>query len=178
MKLFSKSVALMAAISVSVVLSAADINLPTREGARPKTTNSVPHVQIDFAGTEELSAQLSKRVANFPGVNLGPTRVSLPGAVGFQLGSDVPLARPEAIVGGLEFAHLHPDGSLHASLEPNLAVAAIEAGWATAHPWANQRGIWEGFVMIYSPTNAAELDVVTQLVEESYTFITGQSPSN
>lgn len=158
--------------------SAQSLELPMREGTRPLTTNGVPHVQLEFTGKPELSAELSRRVAKLPGVTLGPTRVSLPGAVGFQLSPDMPLARPESVVGGLEFAHLHPDGSLHASLDPDLARAAVEAGWAIAHPWANRRAGWEGFVMIYSPINAAELDVVTRLVEQSYSFITGRSLTN
>ncbi|MEY8099659.1 hypothetical protein AB9F29_19965 [Falsihalocynthiibacter sp. S25ZX9] len=48
------------------------------------------------------------------------------------------------------------------------------AGWAVAHPWADQRAGWEGFVMIYTPTTQAELDFVLQLVGGSYTYITGQ----
>jgi hypothetical protein len=87
----------------------------------------------------------------------------------------VSVARPEAIVGGREFAHLHPDGSLHASLHPDTARAAVQAGWAVAHPWADQRAGWEGFVMIYTPTTQAELDFVLQLVRGSYTYITGQT---
>ena len=101
--------------------------------------------------------------------------MSLPGAVGFQLTSDVSIAQPQAIVGGREFAHLHPDGSLHASLHPDTARAAIDAGWAVAHPWADQRVGWEGFVMIYTPTTEVELEVVLQLVRGSYSYITGQS---
>ncbi len=148
-------------------------DLPTRETPIPQTTIGVPHVQIGVRAVRELSEALLRHVGELPGVNLGPTRVSLPGAVGFQLSDGVKLARPEVIVGGREFAHLHPDGSLHASLCPELAREAIEKGWAVAHPWANQREGWEGFVMIYSPTTLNELDVVIQLVEQSYLFVTG-----
>ena len=115
-----------------------------------------------------------QHVEALPGVTLGATRVSLPGAVGFQLDSDVSLANPNVIVGGREFAHVHPDGSLHASLEPELARAAVNAGWAIPHPWADQRPGWGGFVMIYTPTTQAELDVVLQLVRGSYTYVTGR----
>ena len=58
-------------------------------------------------------------------------------AVGFQLGPKIRLARPQAIVGALGFAHVHADGSLHASLDPDLARSAIEAGWAISHPRAH-----------------------------------------
>ena len=73
----------------------------------------------------------------------------------------------EVIVGGREFAHLHPDGSLHASLSPERAREAVATGWATPHPWADQREGWEGFVMIYTPQSAEELEVVFHLIVDS-----------
>ena len=162
-------------LTATAPASAQDVTFPMRDGARPDTTNGVPHVQIDISPVPELSDAILRQVAEFPGVVLGATRVSLPGAVGFQLTSDAPIAQPRAIVGGREFAHLHPDGSLHASLHPDTAHAAIDAGWAVAHPWAGQRAGWEGFVMIYTPTTEAELDVVLRLVRGSYAYITGQA---
>jgi hypothetical protein len=165
---------LMSLLTVSPTLTQAE-NLPVRATPIPQTTDGVPHIQIGVDAVPELTESLLGHVAQFPGVNLGPTRVSLPGAVGFQLKDGVSVARPEAIVGGREFAHLHPDGSLHASLHPDTARAAVQAGWAVAHPWADQRAGWEGVVMIYTPTTQAELDFVLQLVRSSYTYITGQT---
>jgi len=69
---------------------------------------------------------------------------------------------------------VHPDGSLHASLDPKMARAAVKAGWAVPHPWANQRDGWEGFVMIYSPLTEDEIDIIFQLVLESYSYVTGR----
>ena len=161
-------------IALAAPVFAQNINFPVRDGVRPETTSGVPHVQIGIQPVPELSEEMLRQVAEFPGVVLGATRVSLPGAVGFQLAGDVSLAQPQAIVGGRDFAHLHPDGSLHASLHPHTARAAIDAGWAVAHPWADQRTGWEGFVMIYTPISEAELDVVLNLVRGSYTFITGE----
>ncbi|UWQ91015.1 DUF5519 family protein [Rhodobacteraceae bacterium M382] len=148
--------------------------LPTRETPPPRTTDGVPHVQIGIHAVPELSEALLKAVGELPGVNLGPTRVSLPGAIGFQLADDMPLAHPEVIVGGREFAHLHPDGSLHVSLEPEMANAAIKSGWAVSHPWADQREGWDGFVMIFTPSTQFELNIVIRLVRESYDFVTGR----
>lgn len=176
-----KAVALSVAAVLTLPLAPAkaqDFDLPLRETPRPQTTPNVPHVQLGVNVNADLAEQLLQRVAEFPGVTLGATRVSLPGAIGFQLSPDLPLARSGSIVGGLEFAHIHQDGSLHASLDPKLAVAATEAGWAIAHPWAHRRAGWEGFVMIYTPTTEFELEVVTRLVESSYTFITGQTLTN
>lgn len=153
------------------------LDLPMREGERPRTTNNVPHVQLGIEPVPELIQEMLDHVETFPGVRLGATRVSLPGATGFQLDADLPLANPQAIVGGGEFAHVHPDGSLHASLDPNVAREAVRQGWAIPHPWADQRPGWEGFVMIYTPLTKQELDIVLRLVESSYAYVTGQSAS-
>ena len=156
---------LIALIAITSSALAKDMRLPSRQTPIPQTTDGVPHMQIDIDVVPELAEMLLQRVAQFPGVSLGETRISMPGVVGFQFDEGVPLARPDVIVGGREFAHLHADGSLHASLEPALAHSAIDAGWAVAHPWAMQRTGWEGFVMIFTPTTESELEVVTELVE-------------
>ena len=163
---------LLVSMAVAPMMTHAE-SLPIRSTPIPQTTDGVPHVQIGVNPVPELAQALMDHVADFQGVNLGPTRVSLPGGIGFQLDDDVALARPDVIVGGREFAHLHTDGSLHASLNPDVALVAIEAGWAIAHPWAKQREGWDGFVMIFTPTTPAELEVVIQLIESSYSFVTG-----
>ncbi len=153
-------------------------SLPLRQTPVPQTTNGVPHMQLGINAVPALADALLQQVAQFPGVSLGETRISMPGVVGFQFDEGVPLARPDVIVGGREFAHLHADGSLHASLDPALARAVVDAGWAVAHPWAMQRDGWEGFVMIFTPTTPSEFEVVLQLVESSYSFVTGHILTN
>ncbi|MEM9574665.1 MAG: phospholipase, partial [Pseudomonadota bacterium] len=106
---------------IAMASTAQSMQLPIRDTPRPETTNGVPHIQIGVEAIPKLSAELLRRVADFPGVTLGATRVSLPGATGFQLDDNLTLAQPNAIVGGREFAHVHPDGSLHASLHPATA---------------------------------------------------------
>lgn len=153
-------------------------SLPDRKTAIPRTTDSVPHVQINVVPVPEISEALLRRVSELSGVEIRQTVVSQPGALGFWITEDTALARPEVIVGGREFAHLHPDGSLHASLSPALAKLAAEKGWAVSHPWADQRPGWGGFVMIFTPVNSDELDVVFGLVEASYEFVTGLDSSS
>lgn len=148
-------------------------NLPNRETPRPLTTDGIPHIQIDVEAVPELSAELLHRVSKISDVELRGTVVGRSGSTGFWLNEEIKLARPDAIVRGREFAHLHPDGSLHASLPPSLAVKAIQAGWATPHPWAAKKRGLEGFVMIYTAGSTDELEVVFQLVMESYRFVTG-----
>ena len=169
---------IVATVSVGPAAVAADFqNLPSRNSPTPPTTDGVPHVQLGVEPVPEISAELLRLVSEMPGIEIGKTIVSLPGAKGFWISEGITLARPDAIVRGREFAHVHPDGSLHASLPPELAVKAIEAGWAIHHPWSDQRSGWEGFVMIYTPGSRHELEVVVQLIVESFNFVVGKDPA-
>lgn len=171
-------ISILAALALGLgslpIMGAAADTLPKRTTAIPRTTDGVPHVQIGIEPIPELSSELLNRVAKLPDVKIAPTVISLPGAMGFQIERNVELAAPEVIVGGREFAHLHPDGSLHATLPPKLAKTAVSTGWAISHPWSNRRPGWEGFVMIYTPQNDDELNVVFELVVASYEFVTGR----
>lgn len=167
-------VAVMVGIGASSATAGLD-RLPIRTSPIPLTTDGVPHVQIGVEPVPELTAELLARVAGITGVEVRDTVISLPGARGFWLSEDISLAKPDAIVGGREFAHIHPDGSLHASLSPELALEAVEAGWAIHHPWANQRPGWDGFVMIYSPGTIDEMQTVFRLVVGSYNYVTGRN---
>lgn len=148
---------------------------PQRATPIPETTNRVPHVQIGVTVSPEIYDRLLIHVSNIPGVSIRDTIISLPGAKGFWIDEAITLARPQAIVRGREFAHVHPDGSLHASLPEDVAIAAVKTGWAIHHPWSGQRPGWEGFVMIYTPQSEAELDVVLDLVRHAYRYVTGRS---
>ena len=148
--------------------------LPRRSGPLPLTTGSVPHAQIDVTPVPEVKDQLFLRAFALPDVENRPTIVSLPGTRGVWIREGVSLAHPEAIVAGREFTHIHPDGSLHAPLSSERAIEAVDAGWAERHPWADQREGWEGLVLLYTPRSLQELDVVFQLIVESYNFVTGR----
>jgi phospholipase/carboxylesterase len=121
-----------------------------------------------------VDRELRRRAYALPGVLDRPTVISVPGARALWLADDIDLLRPEAILRGREFAHIHPDGSLHAILPPQRAQAAIDAGWAESHPIAQQAGM-PGLVMLYTPLTMQELDVVLELVADSYNFVTGRS---
>lgn len=164
--------ALLGALIVPALAEVSD--LPVREGPVPVTTKGVPHVQLGVEPAPAVHAELMRRVAKLPKVDIRPTVVSLPGAIGFWLLEDLKLARPEVIAGGREFAHIHPDGSLHASLPPKRAYEAVNAGWAVRHPWADQRDGWEGFVMLYTPQSMEELEITFHLILDGYNFVTGR----
>ncbi|MGH2453772.1 MAG: luciferase family protein [bacterium] len=121
-----------------------------------------------------MNAELFRRAFSLPNVTNRPTVISVPGARALWLEEHLPLAHPEVIAAGREFAHIHPDGSLHASLPPERAREAIEAGWVEPHPMALYIGN-EGMVMLYTPRTMEELDVIFQLIVDSYNFVTGQN---
>ncbi len=149
--------------------------LPQRSGARTQTSGRVPHVQIGVEPVPAVNDELLRRAFALPDVENRPTIVSLPGTRGMWLSDGVPLAHPEGIVSGREFAHIHPDGSLHAPLPFERALEAVEKGWAERHPWADQQAGWEGLVMLFTPQSMAELDVIFQLIVESYNHVTGRT---
>ncbi len=148
--------------------------LPKRAGPRPVTHKGMPHAQIDVRPVPDVHAELFRRAYALPDVDNRPTVISVPGARALWLSEGVPLAHPEVIVTGREFAHIHPDGSLHASLPPERAREAIAAGWAEPHPIAEHLGL-EGLVMLYTPRTMEELDVIVQLIVDSYNYVTGRT---
>ncbi len=162
---------------VELISSPSDpvVPLPIRSGVRPITTSDVPHTQIGVEPVPAVNTELFRRVYMLPEVEQRPSISSFPGTWGLWLGDNLTLAHPEVITAGREFAHIHPDGSLHLSLEPNRAREAVEARWAISHPWADQREGWEGLVLLYTPRSMEELDVTFQLIVDSYNFITGQN---
>ena len=152
------------------------VPLPIRSGVRPRTTPDVPHVQIGVEPVPAVHTELFRRVYMLPEVEQRPSLISFRQPTwGLWLGDNLTLAHPEVITAGREFAHIHPDGSLHLSLEPDRALEAVEARWAIFHPWAGQREGSEGFVMLYTPRSMEDLDVIFQLIVDSYNFNTGQN---
>lgn len=149
--------------------------LPERDGPRTQTSGNVPHVQFGVEPVAEVNKELHRLTFTLPGVEERPTVVSLPGATGIWLSADLPIVHPEVIVSGREFAHIHPDGSLHAPLPYQRALEIAEKGWGERHPWADKRDGWDGLVMLFSPRSMEELDIVFLLIVESYNHVTGQS---
>jgi hypothetical protein len=142
-----------------------------RAGARPRTTATNPHTQLDQNAPRELQEQLFARAQGLTGVVVGPSHVSVPGARAFHL----PGCRHPAEAGFMierEFAHLHPpaDGSLHLSLPPAIVDTVIENGWAEYHPLAGQYGLPRNIVMVYGPRDDAELEIVAELVRASHGY--------
>ncbi len=155
--------------------SAADSALPQRDGPRRETTGDVPHVQLDAAPVAEVDAELRRRAFLLPGVEDLPSDRSLPGARGLAFTGELELARPDVISGSREFAHIHPDGSLHVWLPVARALEVDRTEWGEIHPWVGRRDFWDGVVMVYTPESLDELEVTIQIIVDAYNFVTGAS---
>ena len=147
--------------------------LPTRPGPREETTHGVPHIQIDAELVPEVDAELQRRAYSLPGVEERESTVSLPGARSLWLADDVELARPEVLQAGREFAHIHPNGSLHVWLPVDRAIEVAETKWGELHPWVGRADFWDGLVMVYTPETLDELDVTIRLIVDAYNYVTG-----
>lgn len=147
--------------------------LPLRQGDRPATTDAIPHVQLDLELVEEVHEEMVRRIFSVPGIVNEPSVVL--SWEGLWVDPNIEIVNPQALISSREFGHIHDDGSLHIFLEPNRAIEAIEAGWAVSHPFAvaGNDG-WEGFVMLYTPQSLEELNVVFQLIVESFNYVTNQ----
>jgi hypothetical protein len=146
--------------------------LPRRTGVRPLTCRRIPHTQLDQQPDARVRARLARRIADFPGADKRASAVSVPGARALCLPASAAAGPREAFLIDREFAHLHPvpDSSLHLSLPPHVAEAAISAGWGEFHPLAGTDMAPPTIVMVYAPRDDAELEIVLGLVGRAFAF--------
>lgn len=121
-----------------------------------------------------LQDRLYEEGRTLDGVDVGPSRISVPGARGFTLaeGSEDEQAYLVPQVG--EFAHLHPayDGSLHLVLPADLAADVSSKVWGRHHMWAGTR-LSPGFMMVYGPRDDDEFITVLGIVRASHAYASG-----
>ncbi len=147
--------------------------LPVRPGPRTETTYSVPHVQVFVDPVPEVDAELRRQIFSLPDVERRESITSIKGTDALWL--EPAAGAPFVTLREREFAHIHPDGSLHLVLPLERALEAIETKWAEFHPWVASEDMWEGMVMLYTPQSAEEAEITLQLVVDSYNFVTGRS---
>ena len=148
--------------------------LPPRPGERPNVTSGIPHIQLDQTSSDELLDELSMRTFSLEGIVEQPSQASLPGAKALTVAPELPV-RPEAMIVGREFAHIHPQpnggGSLHLRLPPDHAEMVVDEGWGEYHPFALD-GTVPNLVMVYAPRDDQDLDVVMTIIEAAVAYAT------
>jgi len=152
-------------------------DIPLRSGLPPHTNPTMPHQQLSENAPKALQEAIFERAKALPGVTVGPSLVSVPGARAFVLDESKALGPKEAFMAGREFAHLHPeyDGSLHLALPPKVAKKVIESGWGEFHPAVELGLIPPTSVMVYGPRDDAECATVWQIIEASHRFACGEA---
>jgi len=149
--------------------------LAVREGDRPETSGSVPHVQRDAVPIAELDEELRRRIFSLPGIVNEQSDRSLPGARGLAFANPASLARSDVIAGSSEFGHVHPDGSMHVWVPVATAQQVHNNGWGELHPWVERGGFWPGVVMVFTPETAQELEIAVAVVVDAYNLVTGEA---
>jgi hypothetical protein len=152
-------------------------DLQQRAGPRPETTQPkrgeapTPHSQLSQNAPREYQEALFERIRALPGVSVGKSLVSVPGARAFHLDEALAHGPADAFQRGREFAHLHPaqDGSLHIALPRNVYDGVLAHGWGEPHPIS-------GTMMVFGPRDADELEIVFRIVKASYDYAVGGEP--
>ncbi|MEL7025766.1 MAG: luciferase family protein [Pseudomonadota bacterium] len=155
------------------------LTLPSRSGPPPQTTSSLPHSQLTQHGSDAVIDQLHEWCFSLPDVANAPSGISVPGSRAMVL-HDHTDCNHDAFMVGREFAHIHPhpdNGSLHVKLPADEARAVTDAGWGEDHYLVTQGHYPPGLIMVFSPRDEAELEVVKTIVTRSYVFATGHEPS-
>ena len=151
------------------------MDLPMREGERPRTSEVNPHQQLTQNPTPAMHELLLARAFGLPHVVRRPSAISVPGAQALWLSEEDAKGPAEAFLIGREFAHIHPpyDGSLHAMLPPATVGEVLAKGWGEHHPMVHRGLLPPTNVMIYAPRTEAEVDTVLRLIGISARFARG-----
>jgi len=154
-----------------------DRSLPERPRPRPEVSCTIPQQQRSQNAPARLQEELYERIRSLPGVDAGPSRISVPGARGFTLPRGAAGEHAFLVPKVGEFAHLHPvhNGSLHVALPPDMAADVSTMGWGRSHMWAGTR-LSPGFTLIYGPRDDDELTIVHSILKASHTHAAGAHP--
>jgi hypothetical protein len=144
-----------------------------RRGTPPRTTPAYPHEQLTQSGTVALKERLHERAGALPGVVEGSHGTSAPDTRTYLLEPEYAEGPREAFLAPGEFAHLHPDGSLHLTLSRELGDEVVVQGWGEVHVDAGARRGSPIFMMIYAPRDEDELEAVWRIFRLSYEFALG-----
>ncbi|MFB6817660.1 hypothetical protein ACFCV8_24255 [Streptomyces sp. NPDC056347] len=144
------------------------MRLPERPGPLPRVSATVPHQQLTQNSPYHVQRRLLRRCEELPGVEVAPTRVSVPGAVGLHL-TEVTEAGKRGR--SFEFAHAHPsyDGSWHVCLPVAEAASVVAAGRGAYHPLAGD-GLPRGTVLLFAPRDGEESAICFDVLKSAHAF--------
>lgn len=150
--------------------------LPQRNGSHPSVSWTIPQQQENQNSPQAMYDELFSAISSLPGVEVGPSHISVPGARALTLRGGSDDERAFLVPQHGEFAHLHPayDGSLHLALPAALAADVSAKAWGRPHMWAGTR-LASGFMLVYGPRDRDELRIVQGIVAASHAYASGDS---
>ncbi len=154
-----------------------DFQLSKREGSKPKTTHTNPHMQLDQQPADrKLINELMSWAFSLPDITQENSKISVPGAKAMCMSEDKRCKNCNAFMIENEFAHFHPlpDGSMHLGLPLSDVKKVIEHGWGELHPVVHKGWLPPNFIMVYAPRNEEEAAAVKKIVFRSYQFAKGE----
>ena len=143
--------------------------LPVRKGARPKTIIGLLHVQCNRHGDPKYLKQLLNDILSWPYIE--PTPSNQVDKVSIRLQEIAAIYDSSAFISRTEFARV-----LLAAPTIVLVLPLVCSHWAIVKGWAEPHYLQSfglmpaGTVIVYTPTNKAELEVWYSLFFESYYF--------
>ncbi|MEM6277866.1 MAG: hypothetical protein AAF733_00205 [Verrucomicrobiota bacterium] len=149
-----------------------EFHLPHRKGPSPETTARLPHSQLSQHGPDEIIEKLHRFCFALPNVKNEASLISVPGSRALVL-TEGCRCHEGAFMVGREFAHIHPkpdNGSMHLMLEAEDAATVVEKGWGEDHYFVTQGQFPYGLLLVFSPRNDEELEVILLIVKRSYEY--------
>lgn len=145
-----------------------------RPGDRPQTSDQGPHRQLTQKSPPAVWGELVARLFALDGVQEGHSQVSPASSRAVFLTDQEQEHAPETNLAPgrrLEPVHLHGvfDTSVHLVLPHARGEELVALGWAEAHQYED----FGTEYMIYGPRDAAEVEAVVSVVEESIAFARG-----
>ena len=146
-----------------------------RAGIRPRTSLSLPHLQLDQWPPAAFCKELIERSLRIPDVHSKQSRMAAPTSLALCLPDSVAIGPREAFIDDHEFCFLHslPEGNIHLTLPESVRELALRLGWAEQHPAARAGLMPPTLVMLYAPRHRGELEVALDLIQISCRFAKG-----
>ncbi|MEJ0023551.1 MAG: hypothetical protein WDN76_09030 [Alphaproteobacteria bacterium] len=137
--------------------------LPRRDGARPHVGHWIaPHRQLDQIAAPEIRKQVAASLSQAAAQN--PETLSV-GPSALDHGAEALFVRKSGETAKREAGDFHAsDGAMHVSVSAADAATIIESGWGQAYPLAGRGNFPVGYVLIYAPRKADDLEVEARIL--------------
>ena len=143
--------------------------IPVRKGARPKTIIGPLHVQCSGHGDPKYLKQLFNDILSWPYIE--PTPSNQVDKVSIRLQEIAAIYDSSVFISRTEFARVLLAAPTIVLVLPRVCAHwAIVKGWAEPHYLQSFGLMPAGTVIVYTPTNKAELEVCYSLFFEFYYF--------